>query len=242
MYLKWDLPSVSHSAATLDILTASGRPPQGTNKSALNLKCAPFLKSVPSRTTSPAVIDHISRSPDKSPGGHAHGNLTSCSSTLTRYPSLLNLDLSKLATGTLSLARRTSSPRLIPAGSARTPLPSMTAIVLSELSKISSMFVREGTIARETCIRTRAEISICQTLIRTTLWSKQGSLTRTTSLDLGHVFLPETELLVDTQHVLSDRQRGHSIRVVRHTTKVLSALASGERLPPRFCAAITSMH
>lgn len=31
------------------------RPPQGTKRSALNLKCAPFLKSVPSTITSPAT-------------------------------------------------------------------------------------------------------------------------------------------------------------------------------------------
>lgn len=74
IYLKWGLPSESTSAATFETLTASGlanisrykvqelargrvshRPPQGTKRSALKRKCAPFRKSVPSRTISPAV-------------------------------------------------------------------------------------------------------------------------------------------------------------------------------------------
>jgi len=41
--------------ARIMMIRLTNRPPQGTNKSALNLKWAPFLKSVPSKTTSPAI-------------------------------------------------------------------------------------------------------------------------------------------------------------------------------------------
>ena len=72
--LEVGLPSESTSAATFETLTASGlasisrykahelakervshHPPQGTKRSALKRKCAPFRKSVPSGTISPAV-------------------------------------------------------------------------------------------------------------------------------------------------------------------------------------------
>ena len=69
---------------------------------------------------------------------NSQGNLMSCSSTLTRYPSLLSFEVSKLLTGTRSFASRTSSARLIPTGSCSTPLPSMIATVLSEDRRISS--------------------------------------------------------------------------------------------------------
>ena len=73
IYLKLGLPSESTSAATFETLTVSGlasishkvheraegrlshRPPQGTKRSALKRKCAPFRKSVPSSTILPAV-------------------------------------------------------------------------------------------------------------------------------------------------------------------------------------------
>lgn len=119
------------------------RPPQGTNKSALNRRCAPFLNSVPSTMTSPA-IRHVSAPlpPLLVPvREYSQGNLRSWSSTLTRYPSLLSFFVSKWATGTRSFASRTSSSRFKPAGSASTPLPSMIATVLSELSRISSTHV-----------------------------------------------------------------------------------------------------
>lgn len=68
---------------------------------------------------------------------YPHGNLMSVSSTRTRYPSLLSFDVSKCDAGTRSFANLTSSPLSIPCGSARTPLRSITAIVLS-LDKIIS--------------------------------------------------------------------------------------------------------
>lgn len=55
----------------------------------------------------------------------------------------------------------------------------------------------------------------------------------TASLELGNILLVETVGLEDTDNVLTDRRRSHPISVVRDTTKFLSRLASGERLPPR---------
>lgn len=54
----------------------------------------------------------------------------------------------------------------------------------------------------------------------------------TTSLELGNILLVETVGLEDTDNVLTDRRRSHTISIVRDTTKFLSRLASGERLPP----------
>lgn len=55
----------------------------------------------------------------------------------------------------------------------------------------------------------------------------------TTSLELGNILLVETVGLEDTDNVLANRCRGHTISVVRNTTELLSRFACGERLPPR---------
>ena len=65
--------------------------------------------------------------------------------------------------------------------------------------------------------------------------------TRTTSLNLRNVLLPQTKLLVDTKHVLADGQRGHAVHVVGNTTERLGALASSERLPPSVRSARTGV-
>ena len=54
-----------------------------------------------------------------------------------------------------------------------------------------------------------------------------------TSLHLRDVRLLQAEVLVDAQHVLAHAERGHTVRVVRHTTQLRSGIACGERLPPR---------
>ncbi len=66
--------------------------------------------------------------------------------------------------------------------------------------------------------------------------------TRPTGLDLRDVLLPQAELLVDTEQVLSDGQRGHAVDVVRDTAEQRRALAGGERLPPRLSTAVTRMY
>jgi hypothetical protein len=53
-YLKCGLPSLSTRFDTLVMLTASGRPPQGTNRSALTRKWKLLRKSVPLGMVSPA--------------------------------------------------------------------------------------------------------------------------------------------------------------------------------------------
>lgn len=53
-YLKFGLPSGSIRLLTFEMLTASGRPPQGTKRSALTRKWKLFRKSVPSGMISPA--------------------------------------------------------------------------------------------------------------------------------------------------------------------------------------------
>lgn len=60
--------------------------------------------------------------------------------------------------------------------------------------------------------------------------------TRSTSLHLGDVLLPQPEVLVDTEHVLPHGQTGHTVRVVRNTTEDLCILSGRERLPPRSAA------
>lgn len=66
--------------------------------------------------------------------------------------------------------------------------------------------------------------------------------TRSSSLNLCDILLPEAELLVDSQYVLTNRQRSHAIGVMWYTTKGLCALSSSEGLPPSFGATVTSMH
>ena len=130
---------------------------------------------------------------------------------------MLNFDLSKKATVFLPLARRTSSSLLMPTGSARTPLPSMTAIVLSWLRRISStcalrIFFKGKMSAR---VRTGPKISV---------W--------TTSLNFGDVLLPKSELFINSEDILSNRQRGHSVGIMRDATELRRALSGGERFPP----------
>ena len=80
---------------------------------------------------------------------YTHGNLMSVSSTRTRYPSLLSFDVSKCDTGTRNFANLTSSALSIPWRSARTPLRSITAIVLSLDKRISSVSVASSQIRKD---------------------------------------------------------------------------------------------
>ena len=142
--------------------------------------------------------------------------------------------MSKKPTGLRSFARRMSSSRLMPTGSWRTPLPSMIAIVLSELSRISSIKPRQRRRRRfgtnHTYSNQDRRLSKCMsaTSLRDDIPARR---TRTTGLHLRDVLLPQAELLVDTKYVLADGQGGHAVNVVRNTPKQLRALASGERLP-----------
>jgi hypothetical protein len=61
-YLKFGLPSASIRFDTFEMLTASGRPPQGTKRSALTRKWKLFRKSVPSGMISPAESQLLRRS------------------------------------------------------------------------------------------------------------------------------------------------------------------------------------
>jgi hypothetical protein len=69
-------------------------------------------------------------------------------------------------------------------------------------------------------------------------YAKEGELTRaqitirSTSLNLGDLRLGQAKLLVRSNDVLADRERGHAVRVVGYTTELLGTLSSGERLPP----------
>ena len=55
---------------------------------------------------------------------------------------------------------------------------------------------------------------------------------RASRLDLCDVLFAQAELLVDSEYVLSDRNRSHAICVVRDTTESGGRLACGEGLPP----------
>jgi hypothetical protein len=104
----------------------------------------------------------------------------------------------------------------------------MTAIVLSELSKISSVQVnfrqypqlQKGKFE----IHTGTKVAI-----------------RSACLDLCYIFLSQAKLLVEPEDVLSDRYRGHTIRIVRDAAETRSTLARRERLPPRVCTARASV-
>ena len=63
----------------------------------------------------------------------------------------------------------------------------------------------------------------------------------TSRLDLRYVFFAQAELLVDTEHILPDRNRSHAICVVRDTAESGSRLACREGLPPLICPTLTSM-
>jgi hypothetical protein len=54
-----------------------------------------------------------------------------------------------------------------------------------------------------------------------------------TDLDLGNVLLGQSVSSVESEKVLSNRQRGHTIDVVRDTTQGRGALSGSERLRPK---------
>mmetsp|Transcript_23172 Transcript_23172/g.65117 ORF Transcript_23172/g.65117 Transcript_23172/m.65117 type:complete len:229 (+) Transcript_23172:595-1281(+) len=123
-YLKRRLrPSSSEyrNVRTLSSGTAAGRPPQGTKKSptAMGLRWKWLRNSMPFSTTVPS------------------GSTASLSSTSTRKPLALSLDLLISLTILRARARRLSSALLMPSGSKSTPLPSTTAKVRSLPSRIS---------------------------------------------------------------------------------------------------------
>jgi hypothetical protein len=64
---------------------------------------------------------------------------------------------------------------------------------------------------------------------------------RASRLDLCYVFFAQTELLIDSEDVLPDRNRSHAICVVRDTAESGSRLACRERLPPLICPALASV-
>ena len=66
--------------------------------------------------------------------------------------------------------------------------------------------------------------------------------TRSSSLHLRDILLPQPKLFINSEHILSDRQRSHSIRVMWNTSDGLCALSGGERLPPSLSATIASVH
>ena len=71
---------------------------------------------------------------------------------------------------------------------------------------------------------------------------RQEAPTRTASLHLRDVLLPQSELLVDTQHILTDGERRHAVDIVWDTTKQFCTLPGGERLPPRISTTSTGVH
>ena len=66
--------------------------------------------------------------------------------------------------------------------------------------------------------------------------------TRSSGLHLRDILLPQPKLFIDSKHILSNRQRGHSIRVMRHTSDSLCALSGCERLPPSLGPTTASMY
>ena len=140
--------------ATLDMFTASGlstdvvrgnlRASHGCIPSATGYKNVGLEPKMCRIAKVGAIKDKLASCKNSDPDlacgrNYPLGNLMSVSSTRTRYPSLLSFDLSKCDAGTRSFANLTSSALLIPCGSARTPLRSMTAIVLSLDKRISSV-------------------------------------------------------------------------------------------------------
>jgi len=115
MYLKRGLPVSSRSLLTLLVLTASGRPPQGTNSwaEAYASRWNWLRKSMQRSTRVPS------------------GRVALGWSTRTRKPLGPSLDTSNSLTMRRELARRVISSRWMPSGSHRTPDPSTMAIVLS---------------------------------------------------------------------------------------------------------------
>ena len=53
-----------------------------------------------------------------------------------------------------------------------------------------------------------------------------------TGLNLGDILLPKSKLLIKSEYILSDRQRGHSVGIMRNTTEAVCALSGGEGFPP----------
>ena len=64
---------------------------------------------------------------------------------------------------------------------------------------------------------------------------------RTSRLDLCDVFFAQAKLLVDSEHVLPDRNRSHAICVVRNAPESGSRLACREGLPPLICPTLASV-
>ena len=64
---------------------------------------------------------------------------------------------------------------------------------------------------------------------------------RASRLDLCDVFFAQAELLVDSEDVLPDRNRSHTICVVRDTAECGSRLACRERLPKVICPTLASV-
>jgi hypothetical protein len=125
----------------------------------------------------------------------------------------------------------------------------MTAIVLSEESKISSGKIisiscihnMKGNVLEPKSPSAHQEKKINKKGLP--LASSRGKKhTRTSSLHLRDILLPQPKLFIDSKHILSDRQRGHSIRVMWHTSDSLCALSGGERLPPSLGATTASVH
>lgn len=157
---------------------------------------------------------------------------------------MLSLEGSKFATGTRFFASLINSARSRPAGSASTPLPSIMATVLSELSKISSApsstFISAWSTNGSTHLS--RDLHLAQRVVRWRRNPKRGrTLTWPTGLHLRDILLAQPELFVDTQYILADRQGCHAVRVVGHPAELLCTLASCERLPPRFGSAFTCM-
>jgi len=53
-----------------------------------------------------------------------------------------------------------------------------------------------------------------------------------TGLNFGDLALGEVKVLIRSDDILADGERGHAIGVVRNTTELLGALSGRERLPP----------
>lgn len=60
-------------------------------------------------------------------------------------------------------------------------------------------------------------------------------------MHLGNILFTEAEMFVNSQDILPDRDRGHAVSIVRHTTQSVGTLASSEGHPPRVGAALLGM-
>ena len=155
--------------------------------------------------------------------------------------------MSKLLTGTRSFAKRTSSSRLSPAGSANTPDPSMIATVLSELRRISSAKVvtTHNQLNGGTTTHWSRDHHLLHSIIIVRIYSRslrRTGPTRTSGLHFGNVLLLQPKLFVDADNILSHRQGRHAVGVMRHSPKVFGTLSGGEGLPPGLGTTSTGMH